>query len=341
MRLALLDIGSNTVNFLVADSDRGVPRPIHRRKCRSHLAEKLRPDGSLGAEARRHLISAVADANQEARRFDVAAMFAYTTAVVRDAPNCAQVRTEVEAVTGVRLGLLSGVEEAQLTFLAARRWLGWQAGPMLLVDIGGGSLEVAFGRDRLPESARSVPLGAGRLTREFLLANDPPPAKAVRNLRRHVRERFAQIAAGTHWESPRTTVATSKTFQQLARLTGAAPLRRGPFVKRQLERRRLRPWIDRLAAMPIRERGQLPGISAHRAGQILAGAIVADEVMRQLDIDALRVCPWALREGVLLRELERSQPELSDAGWVPWDAGDHYAAAGPQPLTAIGGRRIG
>src|SRR4051812_41982029 len=174
MRLAVLDIGSNTVNLLVADSGSGVPLPVHRRKRRSHLAEQLRRDGTLGDEARRHLIAAVADANEEASRFGVEAMFAYTTAVVRDAPNREQVLGEVESATGVRLGLLSGVEEARLTFLAARRWLGWQAGPMLLVDIGGGSMEVAYGRDRLPESALSVPLGAGRLTREFLRESDPP-----------------------------------------------------------------------------------------------------------------------------------------------------------------------
>jgi exopolyphosphatase/guanosine-5'-triphosphate,3'-diphosphate pyrophosphatase len=335
MRLAVLDIGSNTVNMLVADSGSGVPRAIHQRKRRSHLAEHVGPDGTLGLQARQHLIAAVTEATEQARQYDVEAMFAYTTAVVRDAPNRGQVLTDVETVTGVRLGLLSGVEEAQLTFLAARRWLGWQAGPMLLVDIGGGTLEVAFGRDRLPESALSVPLGAGRLTREFLRDNDPPSAKAVRDLRRHVRDRFAQIAAGTHWESPRTTVAASKTFQQLARLTGAAPLRRGPFVTRELDRRRLRPWINRLAAMPARKRMRLPGVSAHRAGQILAGSIVAYEVMRQLDIDALRICPWALREGVLLRELERSQPALASAGWVPWQTPRQRDPAPRPALTVV------
>src|SRR3954463_16347372 len=114
MRLAVLDIGSNTVNLLVADADSGVPLPVHRSKRRSHLAERLNPDGTLGPQARRHLVAAVTDAHEQAGRYDVQAMFAYTTAVVRDAPNREQALQEVESVTGVHLGLLSGMEEAQL-----------------------------------------------------------------------------------------------------------------------------------------------------------------------------------------------------------------------------------
>jgi exopolyphosphatase/pppGpp-phosphohydrolase len=106
---------------------------------------------------------------------------------VRDAPNRGEVLDAVQAATGIRLGMLSGVEEAQLTFLAARRWLGWRTVPMLMLDIGGGTPEVAFGPDRLPDSALSLPLGAGRLTRQFLRDGDPPPAAAVRRLRGHVR----------------------------------------------------------------------------------------------------------------------------------------------------------
>ncbi|MEU4216398.1 hypothetical protein, partial [Actinoplanes sp. NPDC026623] len=227
-----------------------------------------------------------------------------------------EVLDAVESATGIRLGMLSGVEEAKLTFLAARRWLGWRAGPMLMLDIGGGTAEVAFGPDRLPESALSLPLGAGRLTRQFLREGDPPPAAAVRRLRGHVRRQVRELVAQASWEPRRTAVAASATLRQLARLTGAAPLRRGPFVDRRLRRRSLRPWIDRLAAMPTARRAELPGVSGHRARQLLAGAIVGYELMRDLDIAVVRVCPWGLREGILLRRLEICQPELGHAGWV-------------------------
>ncbi|MEV4639889.1 Ppx/GppA family phosphatase [Actinoplanes sp. NPDC049548] len=325
MRLAVLDIGSNTVNVVAIDADGGVPLPAHSWKLHTRLAERLGPDGTIAPGGRRRLVAAVEQAAGEIRRAGVDFLFAYATASVRDAPNRDAVLTGIQAATGIRLGTLSGLEEAQLTFLAARRWLGWSAGPMLLLDIGGGTLEVAFGRDRLPDSALSLPLGAGRLTREFLRDGDPPSRRAVRNLRKHVRDQVRRIAAHGSWEAPRTAVAASKTFQQLARLTGSAPLRRGPFVVRELQRRTLRPWIDRLAGLPAAKRQRLPGVSAHRAGQILAGAIVGYEVMRGLGVDSVRICPWGLREGILLRRLEAYQPELGNAAWTSW----------PPPLAAI------
>jgi exopolyphosphatase/guanosine-5'-triphosphate,3'-diphosphate pyrophosphatase len=241
----------------------------------------------------------------------------------------------VASATGIRLGTLSGVEEAQLTFLAARRWLGWRAGPMLMLDIGGGTAEVAWGPDRLPDSALSLPLGAGRLTRQFLRDGDPPTEAAVRRLRGHVRTQVRRVVAHACWEPRRTAVAASATLRQLARLTGAAPRGRGPFVDRQLRRRSLRPWIDRLAVMPTARRAELPGVSAHRARQALAGAIVGYELMRGLDIDAVRLCPWGLREGILLRRLETFQPGLGGAAWIPYgmSAGRHDERPGERGLV--------
>ncbi|MGX6601349.1 Ppx/GppA phosphatase family protein [Micromonosporaceae bacterium Da 78-11] len=302
--MAVLDVGCHTLNMLVTDSDRQVARTW---KSRTRLSGLLEPDGAIGPRGRARVVGAVTQAVDEARRAGVDQLFPYATAVVRDAPNRDQVLREVAAATGVQLGLLSGVAEAQLTFLAARRWLGPEAGPMLLADIGGGSLEIAAGPDRLPDVAVSLPLGARQLTRQYLADGDPPSARAVRGLRRHVREQIHQVA--DRFPAPGTAVATSKTFQQLARLTGAPPQSRGPFVTRRLHRSELRPWIDRLAAMPARDRARRPGVSAHRAGQILAGSIVAYELMRGLGIDSLRICPWALREGILLRRLESGRPD--------------------------------
>jgi exopolyphosphatase/guanosine-5'-triphosphate,3'-diphosphate pyrophosphatase len=324
MRLAVLDVGSNAANMQVTDTgidlgNRGeLPLTAHAWKVRTGLAESLDPDGRIGADGMRRVVAAVAEAAAEANRVGVNRLFAYATAAVRDAPNREELLDAVQSATGIRLGTLSGVEEAQLTFLAARRWLGWQAGPMLLLDIGGGTLEVAFGPDRLPDTALSLPLGAGRLTRQFLRDGDPPSSVAVRGLRRHVRKQVRHIAVPDSWESTRTAVGASTTFQQLARLTGAAPLRRGPFIDRRLRRRALCPWIDRLAGMPATRRARLPGVSPHRARQILAGAIVGYELMRGLDIGAVRICPWGLREGILPRQLETYQHELGNAAWVRW-----------------------
>ncbi|MEU3948530.1 Ppx/GppA family phosphatase [Streptomyces sp. NPDC029526] len=304
MRTSVMDVGSKTVRLVVADTDDGVPLPVHTAKWRLRLSEEVAPGEPLPEEAVDRLVEAVAAASRTAARWGAAGPLAFATAVVRGAPNRQEVLHEVRSRTDVALCTLPGEVEAELTFLGARRWMGWRSGPLALLDIGGGSLEVAFGRGRLPDFVASLPLGAGRLTHEFFAGQDPPPPSQVRALRRRVRHQLRDVAARIRWEGPRTAVATSRTFQQLGRLCGAAPGRHGPFVERELSCTDLRAAIDRLAALPAAERAHLPGISAPRAEQSLAGAVVAHTAMKLTGLSAVTICPWALREGVLLRHIE-------------------------------------
>ncbi|MER7406971.1 Ppx/GppA family phosphatase [Streptomyces sp. NPDC000070] len=304
MRMSVVDVGSNTVRLVVADADDGVPLPVHTAKWRLRLSQQVTPGGPIPEPAVEQLVHAVAEASRTATRWGAAGPLAFATAVVRGAPNRHEVLHTVRARTGVDLCTLPGEVEAELTFLGARRWMGWRSGPLALLDIGGGSLEVAFGRGRLPDFVASLPLGAGRLTHEFFKDEDPPSPERVRALRRKVRHQLRDVAARIRWEGPRTAVATSRTFQQLGRLCGTAPGRHGPFVDRQLHRAALRETIPRLAALPTAERALLPGISAPRAAQSLAGAVVAHTAMKLTGIRSVTVCPWAIREGVLLRHIE-------------------------------------
>lgn len=304
MRVSVLDVGSRTVRLVVADAAGGAPLPVHTAKWKLRLGERVAPGGPLDEEAVRHLVRAVDEAAVTAERWGAEEPLAFATAVVRDAPNRLDVLRAVRASTGVGLCTLPGVLEAELTFLGARRWLGWQAGPLVLFDIGGGSLEVAFGRGRLPDFAASLPLGANRLTHEFLHGEDPPSPQALKALRRRVRHQLRDVAARVRWEGPRTAVATSRTFQQLARLTGEVPGRHGLFVPRRLDRSALRWAKDRLALLPAAERARLPGISAPRATQSLAGAVVGHTAMKLMGIKSADICPWAVREGILLRHIE-------------------------------------
>jgi len=165
-------------------------------------------------------------------------------------------------------------------------------------------MEIVLGRDAEPQLAISLPLGAGRLTRE-MLPDDPPSRAQFKAMRRHIRDTLRAIADRVRWEGdPRRVVATSKTFKQLARLSGSAAQRKGPFVRRELARRDVQTWIPRLAKMTAAERAKLRGVSVPRGRQILAGAVVADQTMAALDIDSLEICPRALREGIVLRHLE-------------------------------------
>ncbi|MEV5911226.1 hypothetical protein DMH25_04630 [Streptomyces sp. WAC 01325] len=309
MRLSVVDVGSNTVRLVVADAEDGVPLPVHTAKWKLRLSEHVAPDGRLSEESVARLVAAVAAAGRTAQQWGAAGPLAFATAVVRNAPNRQEVLDAVRSGTGVPICTMPGELEAELTFLGARRWLGWRAGPLALFDIGGGSLEVAFGRGRLPDFTASLPLGANRLTRQFFHEEGRPSALSVKALRRKVRHQLRDVAERVRWEGPRTAVATSRTFQQLGRLCGAAPGREGPFVSRHLARRDLRSCIDTLSELSALERAELPGISAPRAEQSLAGAVVGHTVMKLTGIKTAAICPWAIREGVLLRYIE------DGAGW--------------------------
>ncbi|MFF7445325.1 MULTISPECIES: Ppx/GppA family phosphatase [unclassified Streptomyces] len=304
MRISVVDVGSNTVRLVVADLEGGVPLPVHTAKWRLRLSEQVTPGGPLPHEAVERLVEAVGEAARTAARWGATAPLAFATTVVRNAPNRHEVLRAVRTRTGVELCTLPGEVEAELTFLAARRWMGWRSGPLALLDIGGGSLEVAFGRGRLPDFVASLPLGAGRLTHEFFDGQDPPSPESVRALRRRVRHQLRDVAARIRWEGPRTAVVTSRTFQQLGRLCGAPPGRHGPFMERQLHRRDLRQAILRLSELPTAQRSLLPGISAPRASQSLAGAVVGHTALKLTGIKTVTLCPWAIREGVLLRHIE-------------------------------------
>jgi exopolyphosphatase/guanosine-5'-triphosphate,3'-diphosphate pyrophosphatase len=305
MRMGVLDIGSNTGHLLVVDAHRGAaPVPAYSCKEPLRLAEHLDAAGAVSQTGIDALVKFVLSSVDLAEDKGCLQIQAFATSAVRDAANADDVLAEVQRETGVTLTVLDGGDEARLTFLAVRRWRGWSAGRILMFDIGGGSLEIALGLDENPDVALSLPLGAARLTREWL-ADGHTKRSRVRELRRHVRAEIAREAGAVlRVGGSDQAVATSKTFGSLARLCGAAPSSEGPFVRRVLPRRKLGEQLNSLLSMSVDEIADLPGVSANRAHQIVAGAIVADAVMDLFDLDGLQMCPWALREGVILQWLD-------------------------------------
>ncbi|MFF3246228.1 Ppx/GppA family phosphatase [Streptomyces sp. NPDC002870] len=304
MRLGVLDVGSNTVHLLVVDAHPGArPLPAHSHKEELRLAELLDDGAAIGPAGVARLIEVVGHAVQAAEDQGCEQVLPFATSAVREASNADEVLARIKAETGVDLQVLTGEEEARLTFLAARRWFGWSAGKLLVLDIGGGSLEIAYGIDEDPYVAVSLPLGAGRLT--ALLPGDPPDPKDVKALRRSIRAEIARtVGEFSRFGKPDHIVATSKTFRQLARIAGAARSAEGLYVQRELSRKSLQEWMPKLAAMTVEQRGALPGVSEGRARQLLAGALVAEGAMDLFGAPALEICPWALREGVILRRLD-------------------------------------
>ncbi len=305
MRLGVLDIGSNTGHLLVVDAHGGAaPLPAYSHKEPLRLAEHLDEDGAVSDTGVSALADFVASSLVVAEDKGCEEMLGFATSAVRDATNSYVVLETVHRQTGVDIKVLAGEDEARLTFLAVRRWFGWSAGRLAVFDIGGGSLEIAGGSNEAPDVAWSMPLGAARLARQWF-SNGPGPEE-IRTLRRQIRAEIARDAgnllrAGT----PDHAAATSKTFRSLGRICGAAPSGDGPLVPRTLALEQLTEWIPRLVEMSSSELKVLPGVSPSRTHQIVPGALVAEACMDIFDLSELEICPWALREGVILERLDQ------------------------------------
>ena len=305
MRLGVIDVGSNTVHLLIVDAHAGAsPVPYHSQRSTLRLMRYLDDTGAIVEEGQRLIIDAIRDAVATVADIGVDDQIATATSAIREAANGEAVLARIERETGVALQVLSGEDEARITMLAVRRWLGWSAGEILLFDIGGGSFEIAQGADEYPDVQVSLPLGAGRTTINFL-REDPPPREAVSALRAHAREVFTDTRDRLFADRPRPTrvVGSSKTIRSLGRLIGgpADPVT-GELAP--IHYTGLREWEPTLREMPSSVRQYLPGITPERGYQILAGAIVLRTAMKVFDVPTLTVSPWALREGIVLRYID-------------------------------------
>lgn len=336
MLLGVLDIGSNSAQLQVFEVRPGAPPlPTHAVKEPTLLGEAFDPDGAIDQGGIDRVIIAVNRAMNAARRLGVQQLYVFTTSAVRDATNRDHILDRVEDEAGVRPQFLSGVDEGRLTYLAVHQWYGWSAGRQLLIDIGGGSMEIMFGRDAEPELAVSLPMGAGRLTRKFL-PDDPPTREQLAALRTDVKGTLREVADRLLWEGvPDRVIGTSKTFKQLARLSGSPAQREGPFVRRRVSAADLEVLIPRLAGVRARKRAKLPGVSRSRSRQVLAGAVVARAAMKALNVECVDVCPWALREGIVLHYLQTTHNQSFDLPLRPLPG---IAYQEDRPRLQVGGR---
>ena len=304
MRLGVLDVGSNTIHLQVMDTHAGArPSPTFNYKEELRLTDHLDANNRINDEGVEILRKVIKSATSQAKAVGVEELLPFATSALREAANGPEIISNINKEFDIDLQVLSGEEEAKITFLAARRWFGWSAGRLLVVDIGGGSLEIASGIDEAPEVAVSLPLGAARLTKSHLVG-DPYTEKSVRSLRDHIESQLESVlpALVHHQESDRA-IATSKTLRTLARLSGDWYGGNGKTIKADV----IRKIATKLSSMDFNERSDLPGVSANRARQIVAGAFVTESVMRNLDLEALEICPWALREGVVLKFMDWSK----------------------------------
>ncbi len=315
MRLAVLDVGSNTVHLAVVDGrPDGTFTPVARERDTLRLAEAAFPTMTLPDEAVAQLVASVERMRAAADEHDADALVAFATSAIREARNGLDALAQVREATGVAVTVLPGVEEARLTYRAARRWTAFSGRRLLVLDIGGGTLEVAAGEDERPDLTESLPLGATRLTRRFV-RSDPVRSDELVALRVHALALLGPLAGRireTRWD---VVCATSKTFRTLGEV--ARDLPEAPTPPHQfgfagidgqtaptLTREVLDVVAGYLATTSARDRSRLAGLDALRADNVVAGSQVAALVMQAFGLHELVLAPWALREGVILEHLD-------------------------------------
>ncbi|MHB0969628.1 MAG: Ppx/GppA phosphatase family protein [Thermoanaerobaculia bacterium] len=317
-RLAAIDVGTNSIHMIIVERQGRSYRIIDKEKEMVQLGR-----GSLGGEpltpaAIERGVGALRTMADIARRWETDDVIAVATSAVREAPNRREFLGQVEEVAGIKVRIISGEEEADYIYRALRASVDFRGGTAFCVDIGGGSVEMIVGTDREVYFTRSEPLGALRMTQMFL-ESDPPARDELLALRDHVRKALRKPLARVNALGFDFCLGTSGTIMTLAGLTadGAGGDAAASSNLRWLQTAKVDELIVRLSGMPARERVTEFALDERRAETIVGGAIVLQEILRALEIQQMRACSAAIREGIVERALEeRTDRATSSAGDV-------------------------
>ena len=312
-RVAAIDIGSNSVRQIVADvSPEGTIQVVDEMKAAPRLAAGLSATGALSDTSVQAALEAIERMATLARQLGAVRIDAVATSAVRDASNAAVFLAQIQRVAGLRVRVLDGDEEARLSFRSAVAHFDMGVGRTVVVDIGGGSLELALSAEGVIERLASLPFGAIRLTEEFLSAG--VAKKAVAKLRGTVCAGIREHLSRRNWRGAQL-IGSGGTFTNLA---GIHLSRQGIMTARSVHaahiaHAELEHILDMLVDMTADERRALPGLNPERADIIVAGIAVAAEVMRRIDAREVIVSRYGIREGLLL-EAARVAPTIADPG---------------------------
>jgi exopolyphosphatase/guanosine-5'-triphosphate,3'-diphosphate pyrophosphatase len=301
-RLAVVDLGSTSFHMLVADVTRaGGLHVVARSRVMLELGSLLATSRHIPLEAEERALAAARRLAQRARALGARHLLPVGTAALREAANGAALRRRLRDVLGAEVRLLSGVEEARLMFAAFRRRVMFPPGPVLGLDLGGGSLELALGDARRIRREWTLRLGAARLRTEFV-SEDPPPQRAVRAMRERVRALAQPLASAIGTAEPQLCVASGGTARALGRLVvGLRGMRPARSINQlAVPTSELRAVARHLMATTRAARLRLPGMRRRRVDLLPTGALVLATVAETLGLDGYTLTDWGLREGVLL-----------------------------------------
>jgi exopolyphosphatase/guanosine-5'-triphosphate,3'-diphosphate pyrophosphatase len=311
MRIAALDLGSNSFHLLVADvHPDGTFEAVTREKEMLRLGDDSAREGRISPAAAERAVACVRRLRQLADASGAQEVIAKATSAIRTASNGSELVDRIEAETGVEVEVISGREEARLIFAAVRASIVLEPAPALCVDIGGGSVEFSIGDASGLRWGTSVPLGVGRLTGE-LVTTDPPSRDDRDALDARIRNALAPIVDDVRGRAPRMAVGSSGTINDLARLVAADEGGEVPASANGLRipADALRTWQRRIMKMPATERRRLPGVEEKRADLIPAGVTLLSTIFDVLEIDEMVASDWSLREGIVLDAVSAHDPD--------------------------------
>jgi exopolyphosphatase / guanosine-5'-triphosphate,3'-diphosphate pyrophosphatase len=300
VRASVLDLGSNSFHVLVADLDAGRVTPVLRQREMLHLGAVVARHGIVPDGDRARAVDTVAHLAELARRAGAIRQHAVATSALRDADDGAEVIAALAEAAGCEVRVLDGFEEARVGYLGVRAAVAVRAEPVLVLDLGGGSLELTVGVGDEVRWSTSVPLGASRLS--ALVDADPLDRRDVEKLRERVDRHLAPIIDALHHQAPATTIVVGGTVRAMARIVARD---RGVWMPSTLNQLRisaaeLEDLRDRLLPLDLDGRLAVPGMKDRRADHLHVAAVVLTRVLERLDTTAITISDWGLREGLLL-----------------------------------------
>jgi len=313
VRIAAIDIGSNSIRQIIADvSPNGGIRVVDEMKAAPRLGARLHSEGRLGDKAMDDAIAVLSRMATLAAQHGAKRTRVVATSAVRDAANGPEWLDRVRAETGLKVAVLRGEDEARLSFRSALAHFDLGTGRAVVMDIGGGSLEIAMSAEGLVERLISLPFGAIRMTEKYFDGEITP--RSMRKLRRKLRKALRKEVSARDWRGAQI-IGSGGTFTNLA---GIVLARQGMRTARTVHgtivaRVELEHIVDSLQSMSAAERQAVPGLNPARADIIVAGLAVAAEVMARIEARELVVSSYGIREGILL-DLARVPATSADPG---------------------------
>lgn len=304
IKIAILDIGTNSLRFDMYEVRNKTMKRIFRKKRMVRLGDGVFKTGRLTPEGMQRCLSTLADISEAMQELRVDQVYAFGTSALRTASNTKEFIAEVKAKTGISIRVISGNQEGDLIAKGILANEELFKGLTALIDIGGGSTEVSLSRGQKILERHSFDLGANRLQQMFLVTTPPLFKKGelhpILALRQHIREKILPVFVSKKFDRAQFCFGSSGTIRTLSRIL--KKIRKGG---KGIDRTELSALLAEMSHMKRDTLKQLPGLEPKRVDLILAGSVLLEELMFALGVRKLSVTPFALRDGILVEVLEK------------------------------------